>query len=94
LYFSGKIASMPERQISDLKLLLANEADFELTDRTFKPGESMNITAGPLKGLRGELVSVYSQKRLLIRIEHVGQSMLVQVPAAFLETVEGNKELV
>ena len=87
LYFSGKIASMPEKQITDLKLLLANEADFEITSSSYTPGQLMLVNAGPLKGLRGELVTVFSQKKLLIRIEHTGHSVLVQVPAAFMESI-------
>ncbi|MXV52837.1 UpxY family transcription antiterminator [Pedobacter sp. HMF7647] len=85
LYFSGKIASMPERQIEALKLLLASEEDIELTDREFEKGEEIIINAGPLKGLKGELISRSSRKKLLIRIDHVGQSVVVQLPAAFVE---------
>ncbi|WP_256009585.1 UpxY family transcription antiterminator [Desertivirga xinjiangensis] len=85
IYFSGKIASIPEQQIETLKLLLASEADFELVDRDFEKGELVEITAGILKGLQGELLDIYSQKRLLIRIDHTGQSILVQVPAVFLD---------
>ena len=88
LYFSGKIASMPERQISGLKLLFASEADFEITERTFQAGDAVRVSAGPLLGLRGELVTVLSQKRLLVKIEHITQSVLVQVPATFLESLE------
>ena len=87
LYFSGMVASMPERQIADLKLLFANEADIELTERTFKSGEAVRVNAGPLLGLRGELVTVLSQKRLLVRIHHINQSVLVQVPTSFLESM-------
>jgi hypothetical protein len=78
---------MPEKQITDLKLLLANEADFEITSSSYTPGQLMLVNAGPLKGLRGELVTVFSQKKLLIRIEHTGHSVLVQVPAAFMESI-------
>lgn len=85
LYFSGKIASMPERQIEDMKLLLAHEHELEVSDYEFKEGEQVLVKAGPLKGLRGELISFRSQKRLIIRLEHIGQSLLVQVPLAFIE---------
>ncbi|WP_423149698.1 UpxY family transcription antiterminator [Rubrolithibacter danxiaensis] len=88
IYFSGKIASMPERQIENIKLLLANESDLELSMREFKQGEQVMVKAGPLQGLRGELVTVQSQKKLLVRIEHIGQSLLVQVPAAFIEPID------
>lgn len=85
LYFSGKIASMPERQIEDMKLLLAHEHELEVSDHEFKEGEYVLVKAGPLKGLKGELISFRSQKRLIVRLEHIGQSLLVQVPLAFIE---------
>ena len=93
LYFSGKIASMPERQIADLKLLFASEADMELTERTFQAGEAVRVSAGPLLGLRGELVTVLSQKKLLVRIQHINRSVLVQVSAAFLDSMETGRFL-
>jgi len=85
IYFSGKLCSIPEKQIEELQLLLASETDVELSARPFKKGELVEVIGGTLKGMRGELVEVYSQKRLLIRIGDTGQSLLVQVPAVFLE---------
>ncbi|WP_081675103.1 UpxY family transcription antiterminator [Daejeonella oryzae] len=85
IYFSGKIASMPQRQIEQLKLLLASEVDLELVDRKFEKGEQVKIIAGPLMGLKGELVNFHSQKRMILRLDHTGQAVLVQIPAVFLE---------
>jgi transcriptional antiterminator RfaH len=87
LYFSGKIASMPERQISQLKLLLATETELEVTDRPFRTGEKVKVKAGPLMGLTGELVNHHSQKKMIIRLDHTGQVVLVQIPAVFLEAM-------
>jgi len=38
LYFSGKIASMPDKQIEDLKLLLATDAELEVLEYDIKKG--------------------------------------------------------
>ncbi len=85
IYFSGKIATIPERQITQLKLLLANSSDLEIVEQEFEPGQLVTVKAGPLQGLRGELVSWKSSQRVLIRIESITQSILVQVSKAFLE---------
>lgn len=85
LYFSGKIASMPERQILQLQLLLATETELEVSERPFKTGEKVRVKAGPLMGLTGELVNHLSQKKMIIRLDHTGQVVLVQIPAVFLE---------
>ena len=85
LYFSGRIASMPERQISQLQLLLATETELEVTDKKFKKGEMVRVKAGPLMGLTGELVNHHSDKRMILRLDHTEQVVLVQIPAVFLE---------
>lgn len=85
LYFSGKVASMPDRQIEQLKLLLATASEMEISDRDFQLGEPVMVIAGPLKGLRGELVTKQSRRLVLIRIDHLETSLLVKVPIAFLE---------
>ncbi|MBC8035191.1 MAG: hypothetical protein H7Y03_13660, partial [Chitinophagaceae bacterium] len=80
-----KVASMPDRQIEQLKLLLATASEMEISDRDFQLGEPVMVIAGPLKGLRGELVTKQSRRLVLIRIDHLETSLLVKVPIAFLE---------
>ncbi|MBC7745691.1 MAG: UpxY family transcription antiterminator [Flavobacterium sp.] len=88
IYFSGKVASMPDRQITQLQLLLASETELELTDQIFKPGEKVKVKAGPLMGLTGELIDYRSQKKMIVRLDHIGQAIMVQMPAVFLEPFE------
>ncbi len=87
IYFSGKIATIPERHILQLKLLLANASDLEVVENEFETGQQVIVKAGPLQGLKGELVSWHSAHKLLIRIDYITQSILVQVSKAFLEVV-------
>ena len=76
---------MPDRQISQLQLLLATEADLELSEREFKTGEKVKVKAGPLMGLTGELVEFRSEKKFMIRLDYTGQVVMVQIPAVYLE---------
>src|SRR5476649_1087588 len=71
IYFSGKIASMPNRQIDELKLLMASPFELEITEEDLQPGEKIMIKAGPLKGLVGEIISYRSQKKLALRLENM-----------------------
>jgi transcriptional antiterminator RfaH len=84
IYFSGKIASMPGRQIEDLKLLMASHLDLEITEEDLQPGEKIMIKAGPLKGLKGEIISYRSQKQLVIRLENLGYSIIIHVAASLI----------
>ena len=85
IYFSGKISSMPTRQIDELKLLMASPFELEVTEEDLQPGEKIVIKAGPLKGLTGEIISYRSQKQLLIRLESLGCSIIVHVAAQLID---------
>jgi transcriptional antiterminator RfaH len=85
IYFSGKIASMPDRQIDELKLILASPFELEITEQNLQPGEKILIKAGPLKGLTGEIISYRSQKQLALRLENLGYSIIVHVAATLID---------
>ena len=84
IYFSGKVASMPSRQIDELKLLMASPFELEITEENLQPGEKIMIKGGPLKGLVGEIISYRSQKQLALRLENLGYSIIVHVAASLI----------
>jgi transcription antitermination factor NusG len=85
LYFTGKPATMPTRQITELKLLMASPYELEITEENLQPGEKVIIKAGPLKGMTGEVVSHKSQKQLILRLESIGHSIIVNAMASYIE---------
>jgi transcriptional antiterminator RfaH len=85
IYFSGKIASMPDRQIDELKLLMASPFELEITEEDLQPGEKVMIKAGPLKGFTGEIISYRSQKQLALRLENLGYSIIIHVAASLID---------
>lgn len=76
---------MPDRQIDELKLLMASPYELEVTAEHLLPGEKIVIKAGPLKGLTGEIISYRSQKQLALRLENLGYSIVVYVASSLLE---------
>jgi transcriptional antiterminator RfaH len=84
IYFGGKIASMPDRQLDDLKLLMASSAELEITEENLLPGEKIIIKAGPLKGMTGEIISYRSQKQLALRLESLGYSIIINAAASLI----------
>ncbi len=85
IYFSDQIASMPDKQIEELKLVMASPYELEITEDDLQCGEKIIIKAGPLKGLHGEIVSYRSQKQLLLRLDNMGLSILVQVAPSLID---------
>lgn len=84
IYFSGKVTSMPDRQISDLKLLMASPYELEVTEDNLQAGETIVIKAGSLRGLKGEVISYRSQKQLAIRLQNLGYSIIVHAAASLI----------
>lgn len=87
IYFSGEVATMPEKQIEDLRLLMANATDMEITEAELQHGEKVKIKAGPLKGLLAEVVEYRSQKQLALRFENIGCSIIINVAASLITRI-------
>ncbi|RZJ80487.1 MAG: UpxY family transcription antiterminator, partial [Flavobacterium sp.] len=75
IYFSGKIAAMPDQQIDHLKLLLATEEELAIFDYDIKPGEKVLIKAGPFKDIVAEMVSVHNKQRIILRLDNIGYAI-------------------
>ena len=84
IYFGGKIAAMPDKQIEDLKLLMASAVELEITEENLLPGEKIILKAGPLKGMIGEIISYRSQKQLALRLESLGCAVIIHVSASLI----------
>lgn len=87
IYFSNQIASIPDQQITDLKLLLATDADLEVIDYDIKPGEKVLIKAGPFKGIIAELVSIQNKQRIILRLQNLGYSININTSIVFVEPI-------
>lgn len=83
--FGGEAARIPERQLEGVKRVLGLNLDLEVTTDHFKKGQVVEIDAGPMTGCCGEIISVSSKKMLLLRIDNIGYSLVVKIPAAYLE---------
>jgi len=75
----GKAVKLSEGQMDLIKNTVENKLEFDLSTEYFKKGKIINIKKGPLKGASGEIVSWSGKKKLLIRINEIGYSLLVQL---------------
>jgi transcription antitermination factor NusG len=77
--FNGKAAKIPDNQIETIKNTINNKIEFSVNQDIFKKGEKVEIINGPLCGSLGEVVLINGKKKLLIRIEQIGYSLLVHI---------------
>ena len=87
IWFSGKPAIIPEKQIRNLKLLTGTNIEVESAHNGFPEGSQVRVMSGLLNGLTGELVSVAGKNKVLIRIDHLDKVLLVTVSPNTLEPV-------
>ena len=71
--FENRAVPIPDFQIESLKLFLEDtKRDVELTQRSLKKGDHLEVTLGPLKGVRGELLELRGKQRIVLRFISLG----------------------
>lgn len=83
--FEGKAVIVPQRQIDNLLLLVDSSAEVETSEELFEAGQNVEVSVGSLKGLTGELIKENGKSRVLIRIDHLEQNLLVSIPRSHLK---------
>jgi transcription antitermination factor NusG len=85
VWFSGKPAVIPDRQIDVLKAITGHNIEVDCLPDYFQPGVKVKINSGPLIGISGELVSISSKKKVIIRIEQLKQVLTLSISPLQLE---------
>ncbi len=83
--FEGKAASIPDRQIEILKILLHEGADIEVNNERFAAGEKIIVVSGTLVGMQGEMVEYRGKKKVLVRLGTTGTNILVTINLDMIE---------
>ena len=82
--FEGQPASIPQKQIDNLRLLINSDAEIEVTSEKFAPGDNVEVVSGSLIGLTGELIKTGGKNRVVVRIDRLDQNIVVTIPVTFL----------
>jgi len=85
--FEGQPASIPQKQIDNLRLLIDSNADIEISSERFEKGDNVEVVSGSLIGLTGELIKIGSHNRVVVRIDRLDQNLILKIPKAFLRKV-------
>ncbi|MCK9412271.1 MAG: UpxY family transcription antiterminator [Prolixibacteraceae bacterium] len=87
--FEGKAAVIRDQDIEVLKRMLGqSEVEVEITMEELLPGMQVEIIAGPMMGIRGELLSFRGNNRVALRILPLGFTVLVESPGTNLAIVK------
>jgi transcription antitermination factor NusG len=78
--FEGKAAIIPDEQIYALKQMITQfDVEVDVSDKNFTKGKKIEIIAGPLMGLRGELTEIRGKNRFIVRIVHIKTTFSVEL---------------
>lgn len=82
--FEGKAVPIPERQISNLKILVTGNVSIEISGEKLAKGDTVEVTNGVLAGLTGELIRIKRKNKVVVRIDRIDQNLILDIPVAFL----------
>jgi len=85
VWFSGKPAPIPNKQIDILKVITGSDVEVDVLPGSLLKGSMVRITAGPLAGITGELVSVSGRHKVLIKIDHLEQVLTISISPLLVE---------
>ena len=85
--FEGKAATIPAEQINNLKIIVDSNADVESNWEKHNKGDNVIVNGGPLKGLKGILISDGGRRKVLVRVDRLDQNLVIEVSLALIEKV-------
>lgn len=85
LKWLGKPAVIREHEIENLKILMNNNGQVELTDfDAFKKGEEVEVIKGPFSGLIARTLQMKGKYRIAAIIESMGFAFSADIPLSFV----------
>ena len=85
--FSGVEAKIKECEITVLKSIEKSGYDITNESGNFKLLDDVEITQGPLKGLRGTVVQIQNTEYLQILLESLNQTIKVKLPKHIIKNI-------
>ncbi|MGC8866576.1 MAG: UpxY family transcription antiterminator [Bacteroidales bacterium] len=87
IWFGGKPAEIPERQINIMKAVLGNDIPVQAVPTLLKVGAPVRVMAGPLAGMEGELIRFNGRKKVAVKIHAIEQTLLITISPLLLEPI-------
>ena len=92
--FGGQPQRIPSEQISNIKKLIEQqEREVVLSRENIEKGQNAEVLIGPFKGLQGEVVKIYGNYRIVIRIEALGCSIYANISKNEINVIPSKKSI-
>jgi transcription antitermination factor NusG len=87
--YNSKPATIREEEINKIQRFVETGLPIEAgSDENLQEGDKVNVFAGPLKGMDGEVINVANQDFFIIRIKAINQYLKIQISKDYLKKTE------
>jgi transcription antitermination factor NusG len=89
LRFGNNILSIPEVEINMIRRLLGENIDIEVVvkEADYTKGDWVEVTKGPLLGMKGRLLNIQGKDKLLVELTNSGHSLHISIETNLLRKV-------
>jgi transcription antitermination factor NusG len=87
LKFGNNLLAIPEQQIDLIKRLLGEKIDIVIEQTGFLKGDWVEVTAGPLLGMQGQLVMIQGKERVLVELLNSGYTLQIAIDNYLLKKI-------
>ena len=92
--YDGRPAIIKDEHIESLKIILKEkDVDVRVDMRTFIPGATVRVKAGPFEGATGKLLHSKGKNSLCINLSHLRMNICVDINAKLVEVVGSCEEV-
>jgi len=87
--FGGKAQPIPENQINNIRTFMSQiDHEVTLTYERIQKGVTVQVANGSLLGIKGEVISIYGQSRLMIRIDSMNCCLYANISRDEVKLIE------
>lgn len=79
IVFEGKAVAIPSAQIEAIRKIASVCEELDVVPSGIEPGEKIEVIAGRLMGIKGELIRHHGAHKVLVRLDEIGQGVLFEL---------------
>lgn len=80
----GRLIAIPDQEMELMQRIVGERYELSSKQTEYSEGQEVEIIAGSLTGLKGILVKRSNKKEFIIKLDHVGIDLIMEVPVEML----------
>jgi transcription antitermination factor NusG len=95
LKFGNNLLSIPDTEIDMIRRLLGEDVELEVVAKedAYEKGDWVEVTKGPLLGMKGCLLTIQGKDKLLIDLSNSGHSFHITIDTDLLKKINANMSI-